>query len=153
MRKALALLLLAGCATPPPPRHTEPAEPTRETAASPREERDETEADLPRREEGRRTSKVTNRVIRVHRAKFRACYDQASQNTPDLRGKVELTFTILPDGAVKSARVDEGRSDIRDEGMAACLVKVVQAIRFPAASEEVGSTMHYPFDFKPGGAR
>lgn len=99
---------------------------------------------------GRRSAAESNGVIREHRPEFRACYDRARAAHPELAGKVEIMFSISPDGTVKDASVDETKSDIRDAGLSACLVSTVLAIKFPASTEEVGAKMHYPFDFKPG---
>jgi TonB family protein len=99
---------------------------------------------------GRRSAAESNGVIREHRPEFRACYDRALAAHPGIAGKVEIAFSILPDGTVKDASVDEMKSETRDAGLSACLVSTVLAIKFPASTEEVGAKMHYPFDFKPG---
>jgi outer membrane biosynthesis protein TonB len=145
---AILLLSLCSACTATPVRSPEPTRDDDPPARA--SERDEA---LPTRESGRRTAQLTNRVIRKHRARFRACYDAARKGSPALAGKVELAFTIAPDGVVKRAEVDEGKSTLLDEGLSACLVETVSSIRFPEAAEEVGSRMHYPFDFQPGGGK
>ena len=144
----LVPVALGGCGAKSPPVSPEPSaepEPAVTSRAEPRPP--------PAREAGRRTAGVTNDVVRYHRAKFRACYDRARAGDASLAGKVVLVFVIRPDGTVKSAEVDRAKSELKHDGLDACLVDTVTAIRFPQADEEVGSKMHYPFEFSPNGAR
>lgn len=145
---ALSAVALTACGSKAAPVAAEP----RPEEEAPRAARDEPPRP-PSREHGRRTAGVTNDVVRFHRAKFRACYDRAQSRDDGRAGTVTLVFVIRPDGVVKSAEVDRAKSDLHDEPLHACLVETVKAIRFPEADEEVGSKMHYPFEFKPSGAR
>ena len=138
----LLTVALVGCAA-------KPAVQPEPEAPVPVLRREEAPIAIPTRERGRRTAAVSNAVIRQQRGRFRACYDKARAVDADLEGKVLLVFTIRPDGAVTHAEVDHDKSQLKNDALDACLVGVVKGISFPPADEEVGSKMHYPFEFSP----
>ena len=97
---------------------------------------------------GRLPPEVIQRVMRESFGKFRGCYEDALRNCPNLQGRVTLRFTIAPDGSVREARALD--SDVPDAMLAACVVRQVRTVQFPAP-EGGAVTVVYPILFSPGG--
>jgi hypothetical protein len=76
------------------------------------------------------------RTVSAHKADLVRCGRAAS-------GEVLVGFTIRPDGTTKNVAVKS--STVADAAVAPCLVKRVEALRFPAAGGE--SRVTWPFRF------
>jgi len=86
------------------------------------------------------------RVVVMHRAEVRACYEAGLKKNPDLAGKVVVAWVIAPGGAVSSARI--ASSTLANANVEACIVSRVQTWRFPAPGSPTDVT--YPFVFAAG---
>ena len=85
-------------------------------------------------------------VIRAHAATFNRCYDKARASDPKLAGRVEVRFTILPNGHVENAK-DE-HSTLASPAAIACMVAAYGKLKFPAVKGAT-TTMVYPLTFEP----
>lgn len=86
-------------------------------------------------------------VIRRRMPALRACYERASGEDPQLRGRLDVQFTIGTNGLVTRIHT---RGFERYPAFTACVVNVFVALRFPAMQGgDVDFT--YPFNFAPGG--
>lgn len=100
---------------------------------------------------GERTLADIARIITTNRDKFRQCYDQAQHVTASLKGKYVLVFELHPSGEVKSAKIDENASEIRDKGMDTCTITELSKLTFPRSLQGKETKVSYPFTFTPGG--
>ncbi|WP_218920195.1 AgmX/PglI C-terminal domain-containing protein [Chondromyces crocatus] len=97
--------------------------------------------------QGELPQEVIQRVIRQHAGRFRSCYEDGLRTDPKLKGTVNVTFVIGKEGNVTSAR--EASSDMGNEGVSACMVRVFQGMVFPAPKNGV-VTVTYPLRFTSG---
>lgn len=88
-------------------------------------------------------------VVRAHIGEVRACYEAGLARNPDLRGRVVLTFTIAPDGAVTDVVAVDELSDALP--VARCCVDAARAWRFPSPFGRV--VVAYPFDLSADGSK
>lgn len=79
-------------------------------------------------------------------AEVRRCYEAALANEPSLRGKLTLSFSILPGGGVSEVRV--ARSSFRSHAVPSCVASAVRGWRTPFRPEEPVD-VEYPLDFGP----
>jgi hypothetical protein len=96
-----------------------------------------------------RTTEVIAQIIKDHRKPFRACYDKAHKQLPNLKGNMTLHFVLDPAGKVKSAELNIERSDIKAPLAVDCAIKELKKLEFPASSRGMQSEVNYPFNFKP----
>jgi hypothetical protein len=100
---------------------------------------------------GERTLADIARIITTNRDKFRHCYDQAQQVNQALKGKYVVVFELSPSGELKTAKIDENASEIRDKGMDTCTITELQKLTFPRSLQGKETKVSYPFTFTPGG--
>lgn len=87
------------------------------------------------------------RVILSHRDALKACFDaERKVDATLLQGKWVLEWTIRPDGTVARVRVKTGQPG--RQRFEACLVRVVEGLRFPSVGGDV--VVSYPFLFQGG---
>jgi len=85
---------------------------------------------------------VIRRVIRSRMGLVRACYERELVRDAKLAGRVDLEFTIGADGAVSKAKAT-GLPKVSD-----CVVRQVQALKFPPPKGGGVVNVRYPFTFK-----
>jgi hypothetical protein len=90
------------------------------------------------------TADEINRVVKSRAGIVRACYQKELNRSPDLAGKVIVTFVIGEDGTVKSATIAAG-STLSDAAVTDCIRSNVLRLRFPPKGTR--STVTYPFLF------
>ncbi len=90
------------------------------------------------------------RVVRTHASAIRYCYEVEVQRQPGLKGRVEVTWRIDPNGNVRAVRV--GRSTLRNRRVEGCIGRQVRRWRFPKP-EEGECVVTYPFLFGVSGGR
>jgi TonB family protein len=73
---------------------------------------------------------IITRVIRSRMAQIRYCYEKALKVDPKTAGKITVSFTIDPKGAVTGAKA--ASSTLGDATLDACIVSVFTKITFPA---------------------
>lgn len=88
-----------------------------------------------------------DRVVRSRQGLIRACYQRELNRSRGLGGKLVVSFRILATGAVQSARVDVGKSSLRNKSVESCVVRQIQRLKFPAKG---GGVVNYPFVFSQG---
>ena len=86
-------------------------------------------------------------VIRQRMPALRACYERALGEDPQLRGRLDVQFTIGTNGLVTRIHT---RGFERAPALTACVVNVFVALRFPAM-DEGELEFSFPFNFSPGG--
>lgn len=84
------------------------------------------------------------RVVRQAAGKFRGC---ALQRHPDAHGRVDVRFTIGPDGAVSVAR--EENVTLPDRALRRCILETFFELRFPVPPGQV-IEVSYPLVFAEG---
>jgi hypothetical protein len=105
----------------------------------------------PHQSEPGRSVKDIQVILQSHRDDARACYDAAQTQRPDatMKGNLDVKWTIDPTGKVTAISVDDGKSDIHDQGVAKCVMAVVQGISFAVSAKGFETYAHYPFNFQP----
>ncbi len=89
---------------------------------------------------------VIQRVVRANFGRFRSCYEESLRNSPNLLGRVEVTFLIETDGQV-SAVLASG--DIVSDAVISCVGTAFEALRFPRPVKRL--QVSYPIFFTPHG--
>jgi hypothetical protein len=89
-------------------------------------------------------------VIRRHEGDVRYCYELELQHDPDLHGKLALTWTIGPQGAVLAAELAETTLG-GDAQVERCLLERVRGWIFPEPRGGGQVVVTYPWMFKPAG--
>ena len=86
-------------------------------------------------------------AIRGRSHALRCCLDRAFDGDAD-GGSAELrallVITLSPDGASAEARIDEARSDLKDQVARACLVVAAQETPYPASPTNKTTIVEYP---------
>ena len=88
-----------------------------------------------------------SRTLKRNLPLIRSCYAAALERQRETQGEVAVRFTIGPTGEVISA--DLAAQTVRDERLAACVVGIVTALRFPKPRGGGQVVVTYPFRFEP----
>jgi hypothetical protein len=83
-------------------------------------------------------------VVRRHLGEIRFCYEKQLHDVPTLAGKVAVTFTIGPEGAVADSQI--ASSTLANDAVEGCPLQRVNQWLFPQSGGAVKVT--YPFDFR-----
>lgn len=86
-------------------------------------------------------------VLHASTKTFRKCYQAALAKNPALAGRVNVKFTIDPDGKVSNAK-DEG-STLASAGVINCIIIAFGKLKFPAV-KDASTTIVYPLVLEPG---
>jgi hypothetical protein len=71
-----------------------------------------------------------DRPVRSTFGRFRGCYQQALERSPDLSGRVTLSVVIGADGRVASVK-NTADSNLPDGGVIQCLEYAIEGLSFP----------------------
>lgn len=90
---------------------------------------------------------AVKRVMMGRSGAYRFCYEAALKRSPELTGRLEVRFTIEPDGSVSgiSATQNELNDKVRD-----CIIGQVSKLKFTKPDGGV-CVIRWPFKFTPGG--
>lgn len=86
-------------------------------------------------------------VIDAHRRELRFCYDSELRRSTGIRTRIELHWTIAPDGSV--ANVVTSRAEPRWPALELCLARAIQSWRFPRPQAGATVDVNYPVTFRP----
>lgn len=87
--------------------------------------------------------------VRRHIDDVRKCYVQGLAVDPELTGRVEIQFTIGPQGTVVVAIVTSDGLPATGSGVADCIVEVVKTMRFSPPPGGGNAVVTYPFLLEP----
>lgn len=87
------------------------------------------------------------RTVEERNASFTACYDDALERNPKMRGRVAVKFTVEETGRVSDAIKTAGTT-VKDEEMVGCVVGIFKSIEFSDWAKEK-AVITYPLDFEP----
>ena len=90
---------------------------------------------------------AVQRVVAGRSGAYRACYEAELQRYGNLSGRLEVRFTIEPDGSVSgvSSTTNELNASVE-----ACVLRQVSQLKFPKPDGGV-CIIRWPFRFQPGG--
>lgn len=88
-----------------------------------------------------------DRVVKSRKGTIQACYQKAVNRDRSLSGKLVVNFRISADGKVTSARIEPGKSSLRNAEVESCVKRQIQGLKFPAKG---GAVVNYPFIFSSG---
>ena len=89
---------------------------------------------------------VAQKVFARAETQFRFCYEDALERRPAARGRVKLAVSVTAAGTVRKASVTESQLD--DPKADACVARVAERLRFPAAA--AAAEVSYLWIFVPG---
>jgi TonB family protein len=99
--------------------------------------------------EGSLDKELVRKVIQDHRSQIRTCYESLLNQFPNLNGKVQVQFTIGPDGRVLSSKV--AQSSASNGQLEQCVASRVSLWQFPKPKGGGLVVVSYPFIFKQAG--
>jgi hypothetical protein len=105
----------------------------------------------PHQSEPGRSVKDIQVIVQAHRDEARACYDRVQQDHPDpnLKGNLDVKWSIDPTGTVTDVAIDDSRSDIHDPLIGKCVMAIIKGIHFSVSAKGFETRAHYPFNFNP----
>ncbi len=87
---------------------------------------------------------VIQGVVKEHTDEIRACYEAELKNNKDLAGKLDLSWTVGPDGAVTDVVAKE---NTLNKAVEDCVVAAITKWTFPAPKNGGKVQIDYPFVF------
>lgn len=85
-------------------------------------------------------------VVKKHLSKIQRCYEKALLVNPDIAGRAEFEWLILPNGRVQRAKVKKS-SVANGTVLHNCVVKVIKRMKFPVAKNGMATTPNIGFPF------
>lgn len=89
---------------------------------------------------------VVDAYIKRNLAKIRHCYEKELAKSPNLFGRITITFIINGNGSVGTSKVN--RTTMNSEPVENCVASVIKQIKFPPLKGGGIATINYPFVFK-----
>ncbi len=86
---------------------------------------------------------LIRRIVRAHINEVRGCYNGALSKNPNLEGRVTIQFSIVGNGKVASATVQENTT--KDSKVGNCIAKAVKRWKFPRVGGGGTALVSYPF--------
>lgn len=96
--------------------------------------------------EGGLDREVIARVIQSELGQIRYCYERQLSASPDLYGKVQVRFTIGPEGTVLTQSV--GSTTLQSPMVEGCILRRIAAWKFPKPKGGTQVLVTYPFLFR-----
>lgn len=84
-----------------------------------------------------RSSDAISRVVNKHKDAIENCYRKEARLNPNLKGSVEVQFTISPDGKVGQVRIVN--SSLRSKKVESCISRIIRRWRFQKIDRKEGS--------------
>jgi hypothetical protein len=78
---------------------------------------------------------VVRRVVERHLGELRTCYEAELLRSPELRGRVVVSFIIAADGRVQAAAT--ANSTVANARVEACIAQALRGLEFPAPEEGI----------------
>jgi TonB family protein len=92
------------------------------------------------------TKDEVGEVIHKHLSEVRYCYESAMIRSPDIEGKLLVSFVIGGTGMVKSSEVKS--STLSDARLDDCILRRLGTWKFPTPRGGIDVAVTYPFIFK-----
>ena len=97
---------------------------------------------------GKLPKAVIDEKLRSAQPGIQACYEAALKTKPDLRGSVNISFVVAPDGKVAHAEVAESEGALTDASTVECILGQIRKLEFPEPSG--GRVfLNYPLQLEP----
>ncbi len=93
---------------------------------------------------GRLSRDVIQDTMNTTPSAIAACYEERIRLAPNLAGKIVLKFQVLADGTVGQV---VKRSDLDDQQLEDCIIRVVRSLRFPTF-DGTWIEVQYPYIFR-----
>jgi TonB family protein len=84
-------------------------------------------------------------VINAQRSAIRACYEKVLLREPSLEGRVVVSFTIHPNGAVTEAKISS--NTLKQAQVEECLLQIISKMQFQPIERGGIVRVNYPFVF------
>jgi hypothetical protein len=139
---AIALPVLSGCASSPPPAAEEP-KPAEEGGVDRHRSAPSIESEIGAMDEGK-----VKQIFQRSSADLSGCFNKGAQRIPYLAGEVRFVVRVSKDGSVRWAFIKE--SSLGDRETEACMLGVLKSAKWPKPEGGEGLTEN-SFNFEPGG--
>lgn len=93
---------------------------------------------------------IARRIVRVHRAKLRTCYEAALELDPSTQG--DLTLKLELDGSGKVAKASVSATSLDNEALELCVEKAGKDWKFPRPTDGGDVVLEIPMAFGPKGS-
>jgi len=90
---------------------------------------------------------LVRRMMRRCSPQVRACYEAELIDNPGIEGRINVRFTVGPEGRVTTAAV--GASTLRNVSLETCLVDAMKLCRFAKPRDRRPVDHSYTFEFGP----
>lgn len=94
---------------------------------------------------GSLTKEEVESVVQSHIEMLSYCYEMQLMKNPSLEGKVEISWTIGPEGQVTKSFVK--KSTLKNDDAENCMVRAIKRWRFPSPRGGGYVEVNYPFTF------
>jgi hypothetical protein len=89
-------------------------------------------------------------VVRAHQPEIQDCYEKTlAARNEKLEGRLMTHFVITAAGTVTGAQVAKQGTTLKDKGLHACVVGVLEKLRFPKPPDGKQHPVEYPFNLQP----
>lgn len=88
---------------------------------------------------------LIHKSISKKAGQIRNCYDEALKTEPDLKGIFSADFVINSRGIVRNSKM-HSESAIRSQGVARCILSVLNTVKFNISSQKQAIRVIYKFD-------
>ncbi|MBI5939167.1 MAG: energy transducer TonB, partial [Caulobacterales bacterium] len=92
---------------------------------------------------------IIGKVISRHANEIRYCYEVELTKEPNLAGKIGVTFTIDPTGAISDANI--AQTTLNNNNVEQCLLTRIRRWKFPEPKGGGVCVINYPWVFKAAG--
>lgn len=88
-------------------------------------------------------------VVAHYQPQIQSCYEETMAiKDKAVEGKLKTSWTITPDGLVKSAKIQKKGTTLHDGKLHDCVVTVLSAMTFPKPPDRKDHPIDYPFNLK-----
>lgn len=96
------------------------------------------------------TPAAISKVVEHDVDKVQACYEETlAVNQKPVKGKLQTSFVITPEGLVKQAKVEKKGTTLPGKKLHECVVTVLSGLTFPKPADNRDHPVRYPFNLKP----
>ena len=102
---------------------------------------------------GKSTNAVTvakNKIKAAIKAKAhlaKTCYAESIRQNKDLKGTLEMSFTVDDKGKMTSIEINREKSTFTDASLEECVLVIYRKAVLPASAYGTVTTVNYPFKF------
>jgi len=95
------------------------------------------------------TAYSIKKIVAAHHQDIQNCYEETlAGKAKVVEGRLNVAFTIQPDGTVKDAKVVKKGTTLQDAKLHECVVSVLSGLTFPKPPDHRDHPVEYPLNLK-----